>query len=139
MKISGFKKTFPIIVSALVSAVTFALFVTYQNVSDQSGQWFSSSAGIMANDTIPNRKINPQDSLYNALLGAADKYYIEKNYEKSLAELVKAQQIKPQDQVLKERISKMRGLAATQNEQGNASQKSVASGDAYFKSKDYLV
>ncbi|MCX6305613.1 MAG: hypothetical protein NT040_11645 [Bacteroidetes bacterium] len=138
MKINGFKKSFPIIAAAFVSVLAFALFVTYQTISEQNSHRSLPLVLDSAYDTIPGKKANPQDSVYNALLASADKFFNEKNYEKSLAELVKAQKIKPQDQSLKERISKLNALVATQKEQGESSQKAMASGDAYFKAKDYL-
>ena len=52
--------------------------------------------------------------------------------------MTKAQKLRPQDQQLKDRITKLNGLVATQKEQNDASQKAIASGDGYFKAKDYL-
>jgi len=138
MKINGLKKSFPIVAAVLVSSVTIALFVTYLTLPYEPAQHFSPITHSSAYDTIPVKKSNPQDSLYHVFLNAADKFYNEKNYGKSLAELQKAQQIKPQDQSLKERITSLNALVASQKEQADASQKSIASGDAYFKSKDYL-
>ncbi|MCX6268543.1 MAG: hypothetical protein NTW16_14500 [Bacteroidetes bacterium] len=138
MKINGFKKSFPIVATTLVASVVFALFVTLQTNSVQKGPRFSGLDMATYNDSTPVKKINSQDSLFNAILTLADQYNSEKRYEKCLAELVKAQQLKPKDPSLKERISKVSVLVAAQKEQNEASQKSIASGDNYFKLKDYL-
>ena len=138
MKITGSQKSFSIIAAALVSSMVFALFFTFQPISDSGGQLLFSADPASPYDTIPVKKLTPQDSLFSVLLTSADKYFNEKNYEKSQSELIRAQQIKPQDKSLKDRISKLNALVATQKEQREASQKSVASGDAYFKAKDYL-
>jgi tetratricopeptide (TPR) repeat protein len=138
MKITGLKKSFPIFASFFVSAVVFAMVVAYQQTSSQAGQGIPHSGSNTAYDTIPTAKSNQKDSLFNAYLSAADRFYNEKDYENSQAELKKALQLRPQDNSLRERINKMNGLVSTQKELKDASQKSIASGDGYFKSKDYL-
>jgi len=138
MKINGLRNSFPVAAATLLSLSAFAIFVTLYTFSDHPGRDGSMAVVTSAYDTIPPKKTNIQDSLYKALLGSADKYFNEKDYEKSQAELIKAQQIKPLDQTLKARITQLNGLVATQKEQAEASRKSAASGDAYFSSKDYL-
>ncbi len=138
MKISGLKKSFPIIVAVLVSSFAFALLIAYQPNTDEKSDHSYPERVVAPNDSIPGRKTDQTDSVYNALLNSADKYYAEKNFSKSQAELVKAQQLKPQNQELKNRIISLNALVATQKEQEAACQKSVASGDTYFKAKDYL-
>jgi tetratricopeptide (TPR) repeat protein len=138
MKINGLKKSVPIIASLLISGLAFAFFVTHQSPDVQTSHpsYLNDDAGYT--DTIPGKKQSTQDSVYNALISSADKFFDQKNYEKCLSELTKALQVKPQDQALRDRINTVKGLASTQKEQADASQKAIASGDAYFKNKDYL-
>ena len=138
MKISGFIKSFPILSFILISTVTLGLFYSYETTSehhDLLNYTFSSSADA---DTVRDRNKNYQDSVFNALVVAADNSMSLKNYEKCLTELEKALLIKPGNQAIKDKLTVVRGLFTEQKQQNEASQKAVVSGDTYFKAKDYL-
>jgi len=137
MKISVSKKSSVILYFILLSTVSFGLFFSFHFVSNPGLQG-EQTLSHLEGDTIPPRKSDPSDSVYRTILVTADNYLTQKAYEKSLAELKKAQLIKPNDPLLKEKIFKLNGLIANQKQQFETSQKSVVSGDAYFKNKDYL-
>ena len=137
MKISVSKKSSVILYFILLSTISFGLFFSYHFISnpDLRGE---QNLSRLQGDTIPPRKSDPSDSVYRAILLTADRYLLQKAYDKSLAELKKAQLIKPNDPLLKEKMFKLNGLISTQKQLFETSQKSVLSGDAYFKNKDYL-
>jgi hypothetical protein len=138
MKITHLKKSSAILYFITLSAVSFGLFYSYNHFSTWSGSNVYQSPSRSEGDTIQSRKTDPTDSVFRATLVAADKFLNDKAYEKCLSELRKAQLIKPNDASLKDRMTKLNGLIATQKQQIETSQKSIASGDAYFKNKDYL-
>ncbi|MCK9423913.1 MAG: hypothetical protein M0Q38_15090, partial [Bacteroidales bacterium] len=137
MKIFPNQKPASVIIIVLFALFVFgttALFLTIPEISKPF------STGIHNNppDTVLQQKQNPTDSVYRSILLQADKLLSEKKYEKCLIELEKAQKIKPNDPVLKERIVKTRLLMTAQNNQTAESQKALSSGDRYFDAKDYL-
>ncbi len=137
MKISVSKKSSVTLYFILLSTISFGLFFSYHFISNPDLR-SEQNLSVLQGDTIPTRKSDPSDSVYRAILVTADRYLTQKAYDKSLAELRKAQLIKPNDPLLKEKMFKLNGLISTQKQQFETSQKSVVSGDAYFKNKDYL-
>ncbi|MDD4602864.1 MAG: hypothetical protein PHF97_03550, partial [Bacteroidales bacterium] len=92
----------------------------------------------ISQDTTLTHKSAQPDSIYRSILLSADKYFRNKNYEKCLIELDRAQKMRPNDADLKARIIKTKGLLSDQKLQSEEFTKAVASGDSYFNSKDYL-
>ena len=138
MKISSLKKSSAILLSIFISVVSFGLFYTFQAIDFHEQTIESTAVSSLSQDTVAAAKTASRDSIFRALISSADKLYGEKAYEKCLIELQKAQQIKLDDAVLKERITKLNGLITTQKKLLETSQKTVASGDVYFNAKDYL-
>jgi len=137
MKISGFTKSFPILSAFLVSTVAFGLFYAYTGMGGHP-DFPAGNTTVENYDSIPGKTKGSQDSLYNALILSADKAMMEKNYAKCQSELEKALLIKPGVQTVKDKLSKVKGLQTDKKLQDESVQKAVASGDAYFKAKDYL-
>jgi tetratricopeptide (TPR) repeat protein len=89
-------------------------------------------------DSIQAKKPAPRDSLYKASMRNADNFFAGKEYEKAIAEYEAGLKLRPNDPYATDRL----GKAKTQLEakiKGNLDYvKSIASGDDYFKAKDYL-
>jgi tetratricopeptide (TPR) repeat protein len=136
MKIPGLIKSFPILSSLLISAVAFGLYHSYTTTSE-TPDIYANRAFAPADTLVPRSK-KAQDSLFIVLQNSADRWFNAKDYEKSQADLEKAQLIRPADQAVKAKLIKVRGLVVEQKQQREASQKALSSGDAYFKAKDYL-
>ena len=138
MKIISIKKSFPLAASVLASVLAVAMYLSFQSDSGRNGKDTVLQGTGQVYEANPASRSEGPDSLFNAAVSAADKYFNEKKYEKCLAELTRAQKLKPQDQSIKGRIETLNGLVAAQKEQRELSRKAVASGDAYFQAKDYL-
>ncbi|MEI7983212.1 MAG: hypothetical protein WCI71_16305, partial [Bacteroidota bacterium] len=137
MKIFSYSKP-----SFLFSAVIFVFFafgaaIFFRPFSEIQ---VSRSASAMSTppDSVIQQNKNSVDSIYRSILLAADKLLAGKNYEKCMLELEKAQKMRPNDPVLKDRIVKTRLLVIEQKNQNTDYLKALASGDKYFESKDYL-
>jgi len=124
--------------SVLVSVLAFGLFYNHVSQSLTEQAVSHSMNGPAAPDTNSIPKALTKDSVYKAIIAAADKYFLEKDYTRCLRELEKAQVITPKEQSVKDRITKVKGLVEESKRKGEESRKAVASGDTYFSAKDYL-
>ena len=89
-------------------------------------------------DSIKTKPNALYDSLYRSIVANGQQFYLAKKYEQALTEFEKAQRMKPGEKSLKEPIDKLKGLIIQQKAQDQDFQKFIASGDNYFKVKDYL-
>ena len=137
MKIPGLIKSFPIITAIFISTVSLGLFYTFTAGQEHPVMQPGPQASARY-DTLQGKKKNSQDSIFNALIVSADKAFNEKNFDKSQSDLEKALQIKPGMQSVKEKLARVKTLVSDKKQQDESAQKANASGDTYFKAKDYL-
>ena len=118
--------------------MAFALFITFQTISDQTGDRFSPGDAASLYDTIPAKKRNPQDSLYNALIVSGDKYFKAKDYLNAKAAYQQAVSQNPGDEAAKEKLRKTLDLLRGQKAQNILFDVAVSSADKLFQAGDYV-
>ncbi len=139
MKITGFKKTFPIIAVVLVSSLTFALFFTIKSISDHSRQQFPFTETDMSGDTIPVKKNAPggQNDAAQKSIASGDAYFKVKDYLNAKAAYQQAVSQNPNDEIAKEKLRKTMDLLRSQKAQNILFDVAVASADKLFQAGDY--
>jgi len=98
---------------------------------------FAMQSVIERPEPLPGIQQGP-DSLFQVAVRQAEQYLLEKKYDRCLVELEKAEKLKPQEQAVKDKIVKVKGLIAEQQKKLPEYQKYIASGDGYFSKADYL-
>ena len=94
--------------------------------------------GPVASDTVIAQRKPGNDSVYSSILAKARAFYTSKKYDEALAEYQKALKIKPGDQQVSEAIENLKSVIGQQKKVVDDYRKTVASGDNYFREKDYL-
>ena len=89
-------------------------------------------------DSLTKAQPPKPDTIYQLIIQKADQLFLDKKYELCLVELEKAQKMRPQEQTIKDRINKVKGLIADRQRKLPEYQKYLASGDVYFNAGDYL-
>ena len=136
MKIPSHTTLFkPLIAAAILAITTLPVLLL---LPEEPGNRGSDTVLSPAGDVLALPQGVSTDSVFRATLARAEAFCSNKEYEKCLAELQKAQQMRPADPQVKARINEVKGLAASSREQRETAEKAIASGDAYFKAKDYL-
>jgi tetratricopeptide (TPR) repeat protein len=138
MNITHLIKSNAFITSLLVSGISLGMIYMLRTSPSTLETNATRGEDEASPDSIIPRKAPSPDSVYRALLNQADQYYQKRELAQSLAELEKAQKLKPGEASLNAKMTKIRSEIADQKQKAQESQKSVASGDAYFNAKDYL-
>jgi len=89
-------------------------------------------------DTIPQGKKVTTDSLFLVTIRKADAFFAAKDYEKAITEYEKGLKLKPRDPYANDKLSKAKNLLDAKVKAEQDYTKYIASGDNYFKAKDYL-
>ena len=110
----------------------------YSLLSNRLVETERSSLIAAVSDSIDKPAATRPDTIYSSIIAAADRYFLFKKYDQCLIELEKAQQILPNDRLLKERIVQVKSLASEQKRKDKEFLNAMTSGDGYFNAKDYL-
>ncbi len=89
-------------------------------------------------DSIQPKKPASPDSLYKASMRNGDIFLAAKEYEKAIAEYESGLKLKPKDSYATDRLGKAKTALAAKIKADLDYVGSIASGDSYFKAKDYL-
>ncbi|MGA2823246.1 MAG: hypothetical protein ABSE72_06930 [Bacteroidales bacterium] len=89
-------------------------------------------------DTLQTRKPATVDSLYKASMRKGDNFFVAKEWEKAISEYENGLKLKPKDPNATDRLSKARIQLENKVKAEIDYVKSIASGDNYYKAKDYL-
>jgi len=89
-------------------------------------------------DSIQPKKPASPDSLYKASMRKGDIFFAAKEYEKAISEYESGLKLKPRDPYATDRLGKAKTQLEAKVKANLDYVKSIASGDSYFKAKDYL-
>jgi tetratricopeptide (TPR) repeat protein len=89
-------------------------------------------------DTLQPKKPASVDSLYKASMRKGDNFFVAKEYEKAISEYENGLKLRPKDPYATDRLGKAKKQLETKVKAEMDYVKSIASGDSYFKAKDYL-
>ncbi len=89
-------------------------------------------------DSIQPKKPASPDSLYKASMRKGDIFFAAREYEKAIAEYENGLDLKPKDPYATDRLGKAKTQLVAKIKADLDYVKSIASGDSYFKAKDYL-
>ena len=89
-------------------------------------------------DTLQPKKPVSVDSLYRASIRKGDNFFGSKEYEKAISEYENGLKLRPKDPYATDRLGKAKKQLETKVKAEMDYVKSIASGDSYFKAKDYL-
>jgi tetratricopeptide (TPR) repeat protein len=99
---------------------------------------FSPRQESAVGDSIIKQGGKNPDSAYYAIMTKANEFFQAGKNREALNEYEKALKLKPGDMNLKQTIEKVKARIAQQDKAMADYMKAVASGDSYFKAKDYL-
>jgi len=89
-------------------------------------------------DSIQPKKPASPDSLYKASMRKGDNFFAAKEYEKAISEYENGLKLRPRDPYANDRLGKAKTQLEAKVKANLDYVKSIASGDSYFKAKDYL-
>jgi tetratricopeptide (TPR) repeat protein len=133
-------------VKSLVKKNTFQTFVFLTLLFIGSGMIAASlyrhyspdSSEKINYDTLLLKKPASPDSLYKASMRKGDNFFAAKEYEKAISEYENGLKLKPKDPYATDRLGKAKTQLEAKVKANLDYVKSIASGDSYFKAKDYL-
>jgi tetratricopeptide (TPR) repeat protein len=89
-------------------------------------------------DTLQPKKPASIDSLYKANMRIGDYFFAAKAFERAISEYENGLKLRPKDPYATDRLGKAKKQLETKIKAEMDYVKSIASGDSYFKAKDYL-
>jgi len=127
------KNTFPIFVFLTL------LFIGSGMIAASLYRHYSPDSSEKVNyDSIQPKKPASPDSLYKASMRKGDNFFTAKEYEKAISEYENGLKLKPRDPYATDRLGKAKTQLEVKVKANLDYVKSIASGDSYFKAKDYL-
>jgi len=89
-------------------------------------------------DSVQPKKPASPDSLYKASMRRGDNFFAAKEYENAISEYENGLKLRPKDPYATDRLGKAKIQLAAKIKADLDYVKSIASGDSYFRAKDYL-
>jgi len=138
MKLYTGRSKFLSFILLLFSLTALAYGVFTLSSRDEFSFSASSPLGLTPPDSLAKAKPQQADTAFGNGLRRAEVLIKANKLEEGLAELEKAQKLKPTDKVVNARIAQVKGMIADNLKKQDDFRASVASGDASFQKKDYL-